>query len=82
MKDQAGVEIKVGDTIVYATRWSSSQTLHRAEVIAVEPYQGYYSYETERLRVKKDMSIERSWRKGGKDTVLLHSPTCLVIKSN
>ena len=37
MKDWRGVEVKVGDRVMYATRMGSSMTIVEGNVLAIEP---------------------------------------------
>lgn len=72
-------EAKVGDTIVYATRRSSSMDMHKAKIVdIIENYQSPYSNFA--LKVAKDMKYEPGW--AVKETVMLTNPLFVVVKAS
>jgi hypothetical protein len=63
MKDFLNKTVKIGDTIVYATRQSSKIYFHKALVKEIQTRKSLYRGSSEVLFVSRDEDFESPWSK-------------------
>lgn len=80
MKDFLKQEVKVGDTIVYATRQSSTIYMHKAEVVEIRSIKSSYRPDHEVLKVRRDEQLESPWRRTkGERLITLTNPNFVIL---